>query len=342
MMGQACPAHLKYETVKSSRRSPCIAWGRVWISKDCYAEETFLLTPFDTLVSIILKADLIGIDCLIDVIRTASRSQSVEIPPAKSTSAYKYFEFDQNAAIEEYIYRRQKSLRARHMRPFIKLVPRMLAYPALYIRNRRRARAKNFPIVIFYYHLIADRKKSMSLPTHLFLRHVRFLKEHYRIVSLPESIELLKKGEIDVPTVVLTFDDGYGDNFLGLRAVAEAENIPVTLFICTQNVTDRSEFQHDINLNEPGFPALSWDEIRYLDKHNFCIGGHTRNHFNCSESNEVRLRDEIQSSLKDLCQELGHDVLYFAFPFGHPQTCQSLRVVSPCKSIRMFFRLTAV
>src|SRR5439155_12896448 len=105
-------------------------------------------------------------------------------------------------------------------------------------------------------------------------RHIRFLKEYYRIASLPEALEMVKKGEVAAPTVVLTFDDGYAENFLGLRAVIEAEGIPVTLFVCTRHVAERSEFQHDLERGEQGFPALSWDELRYFDKHGVCIASH--------------------------------------------------------------------
>src|SRR5438105_11024976 len=45
-------------------------------------------------------------------------------------------------------------------------------------------------------------------------RQVLFLRKHYRIVGLSEGVGLLRSGQISAPTVVLTFDDGYADNFL--------------------------------------------------------------------------------------------------------------------------------
>jgi peptidoglycan/xylan/chitin deacetylase (PgdA/CDA1 family) len=141
---------------------------------------------------------------------------------------------------------------------------------------------------------------------------------------------MLKKGEVNAPTVVLTFDDGYAENFLGLRAVIEAENIPITLFVCTRHVTEESEFQHDIDDGEHGFPALSWDAIRYFDKHDVCIASHTRTHFDCGSTDEEKLLDEISGSLEDLRRELGHDVYYFSFPKGHPKNMseQARRIAS--------------
>lgn len=283
------------------------------------ADRSFPIDPLDTLTSVGLKADLIGIDCLVEVIRALSRGEAVESPQPQAGTTYKGFQPHQIWAIEKGIRRKRPVLRPQRGRPLLKLLARTATYPALCLKNRRRARARNYPVVFLFHHVITDRKSFLGMPTDNFLRLVRFLKEHYRIASLPEALELLKKGEVDAPTVVLTFDDGYADNFLGLRAVAEAENIPVTLFVCTQHVSDRSEFQHDVDRNERGFHALSWDEVRYLSRHNVSIGSHTRTHFDCGDVDEEKLSEEIAGSLEDLQRELGEEVLYFAFPKGYPK-----------------------
>lgn len=159
----------------------------------------------------------------------------------------------------------------------------------------------------------------MGLPTEHFLRHVRYLKRHYRIASLPEAMRMLETGTVEEPTVVLTFDDGYLDNFVALRAVAEIERVPVTLFICTEHVATGRPFQHDVDRGETGFPPLNGDQVRYLDTHGVTIASHTRNHFDCGATDEATLRYEIVGALDDLRRELGHDVPWFSFPKGFPK-----------------------
>jgi len=190
----------------------------------------------------------------------------------------------------------------------------------------RRKSNRNFPEMILFHHLITDRPKVLGLPTEAFLRQVQFLKKHYRIASLPEAIEMLERNEVPVPTVVLTFDDGYAENFLGLRAVIEAEDVPVTLFVCTQAVTERSEFDHDRARHEAGFPALSWQQVRYFDRHNASIGSHTRTHFDCGSTDRATLAEEIGGSHQDLRRELGHDVPFFSFPKGLKQNMSETAV----------------
>ena len=282
-------------------------------------ERSFPIEPLDTLASVGLKANLLAIDCLVDVIRAESRGESVERPQGSAGTVFKGFQPHQIWAIERAIRARRPRFRPELGRSILRLIPRVLAHPCVVLRNLRRAREKRFPVVILFHHLVSDREKFMGIPTDYFLRHVKFLKEHYRIVSLPEAVGLLESGEVDAPTVALTFDDGYAENFLGLRAVVEAENVPVTMFVSTHHVAERSEFRHDVDAEEHGFPALSWDEVRYFDRHNVCVSSHTRTHFDCGATDEARLRDEIAGSLEDLRRELGHDVLYFSFPKGHPE-----------------------
>src|SRR5438105_8275029 len=116
---------------------------------------------------------------------------------------------------------------------------------------------------------------------------------------------MLRKGEVAQPTVVLTFDDGYEDNFLCLRAVVEAEHVPVTLFVCTDNIANCSPFQHDMDLGETGFPAMNWEQVKYFARHGATIGSHTRTHFDCGAVDTQRLHEEIVGSQEDLQRELG-------------------------------------
>jgi len=291
-------------------------------------ERSFSIDEFDTLTSVGLKADLLGIDLLVDVIRAESVGTCVGTPQPAGGALFKGFKPHEIFAIEQQIAARRKNFAPVYSRPAYKLIARSLAYPALYWKNRRRRREQNFPVVMLFHHIITDKQKRMGLPTEAFARHVRFLKKHYRIASLEEAFKMLDEGRVPQPTVVLTFDDGYAENFLCLRAVAEAENVPVALFVCTEKVSERAPFAHDVAADESGFPALDWEQVRYLDRHNVAIGSHTRTHFDCGSTDTAALTAEINGSKRDLCRELGHCVQIFAFPYGHPQhmSAEAVRV----------------
>jgi peptidoglycan/xylan/chitin deacetylase (PgdA/CDA1 family)/folate-dependent phosphoribosylglycinamide formyltransferase PurN len=287
-------------------------------------ERTFPIEPLDTLASVQLKADVFGADLLVDVLRDEALGRSVERTQPMGGTVYKGYQRHQKFAIERSIRAARVRWRPVYMRSLPKRLARALVLPLLTFRNRRLRQSKRFPVIILYHHLTCDRPKRMGLPTTEFARQVRFLKKHYRIVSLPEAVRLLERGEVDVPTVVLTLDDGYMENFAGLRAIAEIERVPVTICVCTQHVTDRSELAHDATKDERGFPSMGWDEVRYLDRHGVTIASHTRTHFNCGVADDRRLTDEIAASRRELEAQLGHPVGLFAFPKGKPGNISSL------------------
>lgn len=61
--------------------------------------------------------------------------------------------------------------------------------------------------------------------------------------------------------------------------------------------------------------ALSWDELRSLDKAHV-VASHTRNHTRVSLEDRTRVQDEIVGSQEDFRRELGHPVRSFAWLFG--------------------------
>lgn len=161
------------------------------------------------------------------------------------------------------------------------------------------------------------------MSTEAFFRQVLFLQKHYRIVSLSEAIELLRSGEVRVPTIALTFDDGYADNFLNLRAVANEAGISATLFITTQPVETHCEFAHDVSNSMVGFLPLTWDQIQYWSTRGVEFGSHTRTHMDCGTRDSDKLQWEIIGSKNDLEAQLGWPVGLFAFPYGQRRNMSS-------------------
>jgi peptidoglycan/xylan/chitin deacetylase (PgdA/CDA1 family)/folate-dependent phosphoribosylglycinamide formyltransferase PurN len=287
-------------------------------------ERTFAIEPLDTLESVQMKADVVSVDLIVDVIRDEASGRSLERPQPTGGRLYKGCQPHQQHAIECRIRATRTAWRASYMRPLLKRLARVPLLPLQAIRNHRRRRTKTFPIIVLFQHLTSDRPKRMALPTAQFARHVRYLKKHYRIVSLQRAVELLQTGSVDAPTVVLTLDDGYAENFKGLRAIAELEQVPFTVCVCTQHVTDRSELPHDVARGEHGFPSLGWEDVRYLDRHGVEIASHTRTHFDCGTGDYARLVHEIAGSKRELEAELGHPVTTFAFPKGMPENIPAL------------------
>lgn len=275
--------------------------------------------PFDGPLGFTLKADLISDDLLLQTARSLlagnPEAASVEVSQwadkilAPSLSQLK--SADKDACKTEPGGKRCRSGWKLCLDTLLLLSPKVMA------RNWYHRFSGRYALLILAHHLVSDRPHRMGVPTETFWRQVLFLKKHYRIVSLSEGSELLRSGRILVPTVVLTFDDGYSDNFLGLRAVASETETPSTLFITTGPVEAHREFDHDLSTGTTGFLPLTWDQIEYWSARGAEFGSHTRTHFNCGSSSDLEnLQWEIIGSRQDLEAHLRKPVTFFAFPYG--------------------------
>jgi len=193
----------------------------------------------------------------------------------------------------------------------------ILCSPAVVARNWLRRLRSRYPVLILVHHLVSDRAHRMSISTEAFWRQVLFLRRHYRVVSLTEVSEMLLSGRGPSPAVSLTFDDGYADNFVSLRAVAAELDVPVSLFITTQPVELHKEFQHDVTKGQLGSFPLTWPQIRYWKDRGAEFGSHTRTHIKCGIADCAILREEIVGSKIDFETQLGDTPRFFAFPYGN-------------------------
>jgi peptidoglycan/xylan/chitin deacetylase (PgdA/CDA1 family) len=60
---------------------------------------------------------------------------------------------------------------------------------------------------------------------------LNFLKENYSVISTSELVRQLETGKIKNRSVILTFDDGYLDNYTTAKPLLETYSVPATFFI---------------------------------------------------------------------------------------------------------------
>ena len=104
-----------------------------------------------------------------------------------------------------------------------------------------KARHKSFPAVIVNYHSfvhdfdnVMDAHPTVTHKIHEFEKEVRFLKKHFHLTSLDEITAKLKAGEgFSRPTVAITVDDGFQDNYSLLFPVLKNHDATATIFLTT-------------------------------------------------------------------------------------------------------------
>jgi peptidoglycan/xylan/chitin deacetylase (PgdA/CDA1 family) len=280
---------------------------------------TIPIGEFDTLNSLGLKAQAVGHDLLV---RSVRRSAAGTVVEQAQTGEGRVF----RSPSPQKLYRLQKQLRrvrraatTSPARPALKLLARSCVFlPYAIARNWHRRRRRSFPVVILYHHLVADRAHVDGISTDAYAAHVAYLRKHYRIATLEEAVAMLESGRVPVPTVVLTLDDGYADNFLGLRAIVEDSGVPVAMFVSTEVMKRQCEFPHDADANLHGFLPLTEEQLVQMSRSGFEVGSHTQSHFDCGSSDQAALEREIVGSKTDLESLLHAPQRFFAFPWGQP------------------------
>ena len=84
--------------------------------------------------------------------------------------------------------------------------------PGRWWSNKQAARAGMAPVMVIYYHRVADRTPNgWTISNSRFRCQIDWLEANFDLVSLDEVQRRVRKGN-DRAAVSITFDDGYAEN----------------------------------------------------------------------------------------------------------------------------------
>ncbi len=151
--------------------------------------------------------------------------------------------------------------------------PVPLQSAAFQIRPDGVHRTAHVPILMYHYISVpprnADRiRRDLSLPPDLFREHLEYLSSHgYHTITLEElALHLLEGKPLPPKPIILTFDDGYRDNYENAFPLLREYHFKGVFFVITDFVTKRS----------PRY--MSWKQLREMVDAGMEIESHTRNH----------------------------------------------------------------
>lgn len=144
---------------------------------------------------------------------------------------------------------------------------------------------------------------SLGVPIEQFSEEMQWLKaQNYHTIS-PEQLyqALTNNALLPEKPVLLTFDDGYVDNYQSARPILQKNGYTATFFIIS---------------NWIGGGAMSWEQLIALVKADNSIGSHTVNHFDLATLSPAQQNVQLTKSKEILEQHLNTRVSALCFPSG--------------------------
>ncbi|SHK57558.1 Polysaccharide deacetylase [Selenomonas ruminantium] len=161
-------------------------------------------------------------------------------------------------------------------------------------------------VLVLNYHKIDYTFISLAVRPEDFENQMKYLRDNgYHTITPDELYDALAgNGQLPENPVMITFDDGYEDNYNNAYPILKKYGFKATIFVVT-GFLDR---------HKKGY--LSWDQAREMNKNGINIESHTVNHRSMTDLTDDELRAELVDSKKKAETELGHAVNYIAYPTG--------------------------
>jgi peptidoglycan/xylan/chitin deacetylase (PgdA/CDA1 family)/glycosyltransferase involved in cell wall biosynthesis len=185
-----------------------------------------------------------------------------------------------------------------------------------YIYQSIYSREKYEIPVLLYHRVINDPALAGKHGTYVTTRqlnaHLEYLhKNNYTPISF-EDLSMIDRFDKDKKYVILTFDDGYEDNYTLLFPMLKKFNFKAVIFM----VTGKKENTWDYLDEGRTFPLLERAQILEMSRYGIEFGAHTMNHVDLTKVELAEAKQEIEGSRETLENILGKKVTAFAYPYG--------------------------
>ena len=163
-------------------------------------------------------------------------------------------------------------------------------------------------VPVLNYHQVEEKNGNpLTLWPDQFEAQMAYLAdEGYTTITIDEMMDALENGTpLPEKPVIITFDDGYADNYEYAYPILKKYGFKATIFLI-----------YDFTNTYPNY--LTWDQIEEMKASGLVhFESHTMTHANLAELTSVDdLRHEIADSHDLLSEKLGYDMHYIAYPGG--------------------------
>ncbi len=190
---------------------------------------------------------------------------------------------------------------------------------------------KSIPVVM--YHHVVPGSRELNVTPELFEDQISLLvKKGWKTLSGREFLEFLHAGTIPGKCVLLTFDDGFADNYIYAWPILKKYGARAMMFAAT-------DFVKDADINRSSFVPMAhkeawaiaktdnsadvictWNELKEMDEDGaFDIQSHGMSHKTpeyMRDKDLAALKNDLSQGKAILEQRLSKEITHFAWPSG--------------------------
>ncbi len=163
---------------------------------------------------------------------------------------------------------------------------------------------KGIPVLM--YHAIGYEKgNTVRVPKENFIEQMKYLKDNgYVTLTLDEAYNFFANNKpVPEKSVVLTFDDGYVDNYVEALPVLKDFGFKATIFVITGAV-DKSKSYMNV------------EQLKEMEASGMDIQSHTVHHDHLAQLSYEKQLETLKNSKDFLEKTLNKKIKYFAYPYG--------------------------
>ena len=166
---------------------------------------------------------------------------------------------------------------------------------------------EGFPIL--EYHQVTNEKldpdfEIYNVPPDDFNAQLDFLQsEGYTTITLQDFMRVVHgKGSLPTKPIVLTFDDGYSDNFSDMFPILKAHGMKAVVYVITNQIGQKN--------------YLKFNELKEMQQYGIEIGSHTADHLDLTTLDPQTQRRQLKES-KIFLEWSGLNTIYsLSYPNG--------------------------
>jgi peptidoglycan/xylan/chitin deacetylase (PgdA/CDA1 family) len=164
--------------------------------------------------------------------------------------------------------------------------------------------------ILMYHHIdflppgASKEWQDLTVSPETFEKQMEYLfQQNYQPITFRQFLDFIERGEkLPEKSLIITFDDGWKNQYDHAFPVLKKYNFPATFFIVVSQIG--------------GNLFMDWKQLKELLNNGMEIGSHTMSHPNLKRVSAFQLIYEIENSKTILEKNLNYQIEVFAYPYG--------------------------